>query len=180
MKKRNVAVLLIHMQEYFTSGENQGTRKVIPAQIKALKLLNELGVSIFPIEWDLQDSFGLGPTDSEILDSLSGKTLVERINCPTISAYVGTHLEAYFFYHDVKSVIIMGTKTCHCAMLNAKETKKMDKEIIVSFDLMAAECGDCFQCFQEERKCDWFHKNATCFLDYRQLVRYVETKFPEK
>lgn len=184
MKKRNVAVLLIHMQEYFTSGENQGTRKVIPAQIEVLKRFNKLEIPIFLIEWNLETPILLGPTDSEILDALSGKPFVHRIISPIVDAYNGTDsceglgLREWLSRYEVKSVVIMGTKTCACVHFNAEETKKLGKEVIVSFDLMAAECGDCFQNFQEERKCDWFFRNAVCFFDHKQLVEYVEIKFP--
>ena len=122
MSKNETALVVIDVQRTFDEWEAAGKRRNNPEAVarivELLAAFRNSGTPIFHIRHESQrpeSSFAPGKTGGQVKDEareMAGEpAIVKRVN----SAFIGTDLEARLRAADIKTLVICGATTNHCA-----------------------------------------------------------------
>ncbi|MFA6365368.1 MAG: cysteine hydrolase [Candidatus Paceibacterota bacterium] len=147
IKPKNVAVLLIDMQEYFL--DEAGKKAIIPYQVAIIQECQDMGIPFIVLEYE--DQGDTIPELQEKIEKLPNHHWIVKSND---SAFPGTNLDDLLKEQGVEKLLLMGVNACACVRDTARDAVRKGYEIITSDMLIAGCCPVCKEATQ------WFEENG--------------------
>lgn len=151
-RPKELAVLLVDMQEHFTMNLRPGERARIAAnQIAALEECRRKGTLVIVISYG-----GCGKTTPELRPELRRLRHVIRFTKWTQGAFSSPKLAGILRRFGITKVFLMGINADACVLDTADGALAYGFAIATSNDVISGKVGD-----SEDNSADWYRKNGT-------------------
>jgi nicotinamidase-related amidase len=159
---KNLAVLIIDMQEYFIDSNEK--EELVPNQIAVLQFCQKNHVPVAVIEY-----MHFGATIADLQSELEkiSKEKVRFFTKDQDDAFSSKKLHKWLKENNVDTLILMGVKACACVFATAEHAIKNGYHIATSDDIIAGYCPIC------SRKYVWYTENTLHKRDAASLLATI-------
>ncbi len=179
VSSKNLAVLLIDMQDYFLKEVSEEEKKSeIPYQLEVLNYCKNNNIPVFVLEY-LQ----CGETTRILKEKVDSLPVKEYVTKGYNDGFLKTDLEAKLRSYGIESMLLMGVNASGCVRDTAEGAIRAGFKIMTSKDLIADPEWYVTEEFiikkngthgKSDNSAQWYKEHGIYRDDYKELLRLIK------
>ncbi|MDP2907601.1 MAG: isochorismatase family protein [Nanoarchaeota archaeon] len=179
VSSKNLAVLLIDMQDYFLKEVSEEEKKSeIPYQLEVLNYCKDNNIPVFVLEY-LQ----CGETTRILKEKVDSLPVKEYVTKGYNDSFLKTDLEAKLKSYGIESMLLMGVNASGCVKDTAEGAIRAGFKIMTSKDLIADPDWHVTEEFiikkdgthgKSDNSAPWYKKHGIYRDNYKELLRLIK------
>ena len=168
--KKNIAVVLIDMQDFFLKNLSEPAREdLIRNQSKVLDLCSQNSIPVITLEYNAGGT-SRGETTQKLREKIIG-TSIATILKDSNSGFTDTKLDEILKSSDTKEIVLMGVNANGCVQDTAMGALRRGYKVTTCKRVIANSSSDVHGLSMQNEK--WFAENTTLFAETEDLIDHL-------